>query len=559
MMKQTVATVINGKTIKYVDIDNPTEVTELPIKDYLEMAVKKRLKTYVHNLAVNGSTLTIYLLKNKFKHTNGPLSNLKGKWFKKTESDDGSVFSIEIKLTDKSRLITFCDSRKILNFKEKQLKKEFLGEYVDDKDLTEDEKLIVVAKSLKIMFDEGHTADTMSANAWKFWKQSYKLFINKESGKFSESKMRNIIPILPKKIDRFIRESYIGGWVYLNPLMVDKISNQKSISGVTLDANSMFPSVMYNELMPWGWPIEYKGKYEYDEEYPLYIQELIVKNISLKKDKVPMIQHQGPRRHLEHDYIYCEDEVKLILTSVDIELMRECYDINEEDITYIRGYKFRATDKFFRDYIDYWMDKKNKETGAKRKIAKLFLNSLYGKFGSKIRRQVRDYTLGEDGEEVKLDLGKEDTGQMYYTAIAAFIAAYARGKTVRGANANFKHFIYADTDSLHLLCNKKQVKGIELDQKELGKWKVESEFTDAVYIGLKCYGEYADYDNNGKPYWQFKVAGLPEEAIKQIKSKDEFYPGKEVKCKVLTKTANGVEYIERKFILGSNQIGKISI
>lgn len=49
-------------------------------------------------------------------------------------------------------------------------------------------------------------------------------------------------------------------------------------------------------------------------------------------------------------------------------------------------------------------------------------------------------------------------------------------------------FVYADTDSLHCLLTQDEITQLlELDSAELGKWKIENEFTSARYLKQKCY------------------------------------------------------------------------
>lgn len=76
--------------------------------------------------------------------------------------------------------------------------------------------------------------------------------------------------------------------------------------------------------------------------------------------------------------------VNLYLTNVDLEMFYECYNIKE--IQYIGGYKFIGRSGIFIDYVNHFKEMKMQATieknAGKRSIAKLFLNSLYGKFGA---------------------------------------------------------------------------------------------------------------------------------------------------------------------------------
>ena len=74
--------------------------------------------------------------------------------------------------------------------------------------------------------------------------------------------------------------------------------------------------------------------------------------------------------------------VTLTLTSVDLELFFEHYNV--ENIVFHSGWKFKGLRGLFNEYISYWTEKKinakKEHNTALYRIAKLMLNSLYGKF-----------------------------------------------------------------------------------------------------------------------------------------------------------------------------------
>lgn len=89
------------------------------------------------------------------------------------------------------------------------------------------------------------------------------------------------------------------------------------------------------------------------------------------------------------------------------------------------------------DYVDTFFALKRKATGAMREAAKLFLNSLYGKFFQKVPLgAVGAYELGEDGEYkldsyVLTDPTQEhdwQAGGLYHPPIASLITGFVRAK-----------------------------------------------------------------------------------------------------------------------------------
>ena len=53
--------------------------------------------------------------------------------------------------------------------------------------------------------------------------------------------------------------------------------------------NSLYPSVMYDEFLPYGDPVFFEGEYERDDYYPLYIQRISC-TFKIKENKIPTIQ-----------------------------------------------------------------------------------------------------------------------------------------------------------------------------------------------------------------------------------------------------------------------------
>ncbi len=134
--------------------------------------------------------------------------------------------------------------------------------------------------------------------------------------------------------------------------------------------------------MPFGEPVFFKGKYIEDKVYPLYIQ-MITCNFKVKKNHIPTIQIKGNRFIRENEYLESSNGklLTLVLTNIDLQLFLDHYDIVNNEIYYECGWKFKAINGLFTDYIDKWIKVKIEasKSGNKglRTIAKLMLNSLY--------------------------------------------------------------------------------------------------------------------------------------------------------------------------------------
>lgn len=145
-------------------------------------------------------------------------------------------------------------------------------------------------------------------------------------------------------------------------------------------------------LCHFGEAVFFNGKYEDDLLYPLYIQMLTC-SFTLKKNKIPTIQLKKHLSFLENEYLENSNNevVCLVLTNIDLQLFLEHYDVDE--VTYRCGWKFKSVNGLFTEYIDKWIKRKNEATISGnlgiRQLSKLQLNSLYGKFATKIKTRSK--------------------------------------------------------------------------------------------------------------------------------------------------------------------------
>lgn len=195
-----------------------------------------------------------------------------------------------------------------------------------------------------------------------------------------------------------------------------------------LDVNSLYPSVMRYELLPYGEPVFFEGEYKYDNVYPLYIQKFTC-SFRIKKNKIPTIQMKGNSRFLvENEYLLTsetdpleDDTVCLILTNIDLELFFSQYDVYNYKPEC--GWKFKGMQGLFNEYIDKWIERKNQGTlsgnEGQRTLAKLMLNSLYGKFATSLETASKIPWVGED-EIVHYNLSDKESKKGVYLPMRKF-------------------------------------------------------------------------------------------------------------------------------------------
>lgn len=509
--------------------------------------LKRGSVVYFHNLKFDGNFILSWLLMNGFTYDE---DSKKPTSFRTIITDTGQWYDIEVtfKVTGKKRKIaykiSFRDSLKKLNFPVRTIAKMYdleIGKGEIDytsfrpvgHELTEEEKdyilrdVEIVARALRSQFESGLRKMTTSSDALNSYKQSIG----------GEREFLKIFPILPMNQDDMIRKAYKGGWTYLKDGYTGKMVGE----GCAYDVNSLYPSVMYQDLLPYGYPKEFDGEYSPDENHPLYIQ-FISCEFKIKKDHLPCIQLKNNPRFSETEYLKSSggECIDMVVTSIDLALIKDHYHLS--NVEYHGGYKFRGKVGLFKRYIDFWSEIKINSTGGNRTQAKLMLNSLYGKFATNPIRNKKIPRL--EDEVVKYSLSPEtEIVDPIYTAMACFITAYARNKTIRTAQSVYDRFIYADTDSIHLISQEEPL--IDIHDSRLGAWKHEGNFKQAKFIRAKTYMEH--YDGHDKP--EVKCAGMPDR-VKDKVTFDNFHQGSVFTGKLVPRVVRGgVVLVESEFTI----------
>lgn len=150
---------------------------------------------------------------------------------------------------------------------------------------------------------------------------------------------------------------------------------------------------------------------------------MITCSFEIKENKIPTIQikHNAFFRNNEylessHNEIQC-----LVLTNVDLQLFLEQYNVY--DLEYVCGWKFKGIHGLFTEYIDKWITRKNNATvegnKGQRTLAKLMLNSLYGKFATSLDAQSKIPYLGAD-EIIHYELTEKEEKNGIYIPVRFF-------------------------------------------------------------------------------------------------------------------------------------------
>lgn len=513
----------------------------IDIDSFIERLSQHNSTVYFHNLKFDGVFVLDWLLKHGYTHTTA--QNLRvNKTFKTLISDNGVYYSITIQwgnghnceIRDSYKKLPMPVSRIATAFKLEEAKGsiDYHAERQVGHQLTEEEEdylrkdLTIPAKALKEVLDSGMTGLTVAGDSLREYKRLT-----------GSDHFKRMFPVLHTSIDAEIRRAYRGGFTYAD----ERFKGRKVGGGIVLDVNSLYPSVMKNNLIPYGEPKFVKGMVTPTESHPLVIFSVTF-TAKLKPNHIPCIQIKGSSIFTATEYLkVIKEPTTLMVTNVDWNLYNDHYDIDV--LAYGGGWAFRAVRGMFDNYIDKWSEVKAKEKGGKREIAKLHLNSLYGKFATNPTVTSKIPTL-KDGA-VKLVRGEDETVDPVYTAAGVFITSFARDLTIRAAQANYATFAYADTDSLHLL-QPEAPATLEIHPTKLGAWKFEYGFDSAFYIRAKAYMEHLpdvepDCDDpscDERHDYVNRIAGLPT-SIAGTLTFDMLKPGLVLEGKLIPKTVPG--------------------
>lgn len=529
-------------------------------------SLKHNAIVYFHNLKFDGSFILDYLMrigeyKQAYSNDNGDISwmstsDMPDKSYRYLISDKGQWYTIIIK--NNRFVIDIRDSLKLLPFsvadignafktKHKKLSIEYKGIRKKDGYITDEEKeyikndVLVVKEALEILYSEGHNKLTIGSCCLSEFKSNFPkpvfndLFPNLYESFFPNTRDNHDFGYVT--IGEYIRASYKGGYCYL----VEGKENKVYKNGVTLDVNSLYPSVMsgeYGKRYPVSYPINiWEGNYipPISENHYYFIR--IKTRFRIRKNYLPTIQKKGTafyrgneylktsdfynrkkntytRYYIDYDGKKCDTRMEMVLTMTDYILFREHYEVSDFEILDGIIFQTESASYIFDKYIEKYKKQKMTSKGALRTLAKLYLNNLYGKMASSLNSSFKVAFLGDDNI-LHFKTIEEYHKKPGYIPIGSAITSYARDFTIRAAQKNYygsdkDGFIYADTDSLHINLPIEKIKGVKLSDTEFCHWKLECTWDEAIYVRQKTYIEKIDGE------YDIKCAGMPDRAKSYI-------------------------------------------
>lgn len=290
----------------------------------------------------------------------------------------------------------------------------------------------------------------------------------------------NKFPQCDPEVKTSLHDAYIGGFMLAREGAYGKT--------IDVDCNSMYPSILRDEWLPYGEPEAYEGQYEQDDAMPLHCDEMIFR-AELKPGGYPFL--------LDNRSIYGLNRltstrgfVARVLTDIDQHLLFENYDVTV--YRYVRGWKFRQSKGMFQSFVDEWGSVKQQATGARRRMAKLVMNALVGKMASLPKGSVM-IPASDDGVTLRWDVMKRDESNLKsdYLPVPVWVNAHARRKLMDVCHANADRLLYANTDGC-ILSGWEPPKSCAIHATELGKWKVAARYERLTILGVNRYQGWRD-------------------------------------------------------------------
>jgi DNA polymerase type B, organellar and viral len=323
------------------------------------------------------------------------------------------------------------------------------------------------------------------------------------------------IPQLAGKIADDIRSGYTGG--------ATDMYIPKSKSGVklkSLDVNSLYPSQMESRLMPIGTPTYFEGDIRKIVQNPFgfFYCEIIARDD---------IKHPILQTHVKTD--------NGIRTIAPIGNWNEMMFSEELYNALNYGYQFKILwgytfekDNIFKDYVNFLYELRSKypKSDPMNFIAKILLNSLYGRFGmsdifdevsiihkdyynefeNKFFNNIKKTTEIDDYIMVEFEnIENIESTPDVSIGVAAAITAYSRIHMSIFKNNPKINLYYTDTDSIYVDEDSDIDKNL-IDEKVLGKLKIENTYKKGIFICAKVYCLQDESDNI-----IYKVKGLKHE------------------------------------------------
>ena len=335
------------------------------------------------------------------------------------------------------------------------------------------------------------------------FKAKLKPYLNKQSYLSKKSYLRYIFKEILAENSIQIKDAvylsnkyFRGGICHVNEKYRGKI-----VPAYGYDINSSYPNVMNSDnVCPSGPLLDIKVNL-FDPNYYLFVHIIALKDLNFPDDlpflrstefpqDIKIIKTKNKLRayHSKRSYItHIHKNDSFFITTTELRWLFKLLKVsNENQFTKYFSFSIDFTYKastfsfFFKEFVNKWYTIK-KNDPHKRTIAKIILNSGYGKFAQK---RLQTQSFYKDGKKIDITVFNSIKG--HYLPLGIAIPAQARINLCQAVSGYYSSFIYGDTDSAYFI---KKIPTIPLSNK-LGEWKLEGEFTHFLvrrgkqYVGI---------------------------------------------------------------------------
>ena len=317
-----------------------------------------------------------------------------------------------------------------------------------------------------------------------------------------------------KFLEEFIRLSYYGGRTEVFKPFIK--------NGYHYDVNSLYPYVMKTYDFPVGFPEYMEGK-DAERIYKMWERRgigagFLYCDIFVPDMHIPPL----PKRDKTGKLLFPVGKLTGVWSFPEV---AKALQMGCELVTINSCVYFKKTAPLFKEFIHHFEQVKTHSKGAKRALAKLIQNSLYGKFGMIRRRRtfvdisqldklitdetpymIHEYNYNMQGVKF-IETVVESRAQYIQPQISSYITAYARLELLDGLlhQQERGEVAYCDTDSI---ASTAIMDADKVHDTEYGKWKLESVIDEGVFLQPKLYAE-----KNAGGGQTIRAKGIPKEIM----------------------------------------------
>lgn len=338
------------------------------------------------------------------------------------------------------------------------------------------------------------------------------------------------IPIISGIFQQDLKKSYTGGATDVYK------PHGYNINGY--DCNSLYSTSMETLPMPVGNMTYFEGDISKHVKKPFGFFEVEV--TAPDNLYVPIIQTRIKTKHGNRTIAPLGNWIDMLYSEEIFNAQKHGYKFN-----ILRGYLFDK-EYIFSDYVNdlYQIKQEHKPTDPLYLISKLLLNSLYGRFGLNFEIHFQEFKIINNNDIYNLvdnvtikDIIYIDKDKKLVSIIneenlensfhdpnftksnSSVIISSAITSLSRIFMGNLKielkdHLYYSDTDSLYIDIKLPD----HLIGKGLGKFKLENEFNEAIFLTSKVYS--GKFTKNNNTYESTKIKGYKPETFKDRVSFD---------------------------------------